>query len=423
MLPVFETYFTRFEAFPQRLSEMVSKNVGIIVAIPCYNEPDILKTLQSLLDSEKTDCAVEIIVAVNYSETATQSSKEFNNLTYKELCSFAKTNSSEACKILPILASDIPTKQAGVGYARKIAMDEATHRFASIDNPDGIIVACDSDSLVANNYLREIEQYYVTHSACTAANIYFEHPLEGELPSAQYEAIAQYELHLRYYVEQLKRIGFPYAYHTVGSSFSLRAKTYCRQGGMNKRQAGEDFYFLQKLFQTENIGEVNTTTIFPSARISDRVPFGTGFAMGKLMSMENPVYLSYSNESFSVLHDFFSLIPELRQNDDVKTLYARLHSSLQDFIPFSEFEKKINEIKKNTATEVQFRKRFFNWFNGFQIFKYLNFCHAQTFEKQPITQLAAELVHSTADNTFAILKEYRTKEKKPACGRDTQKQN
>ena len=412
MLPVFETYFTRFEAFPQRLSESVSKNVGIIVAIPCYNEPDILKTLQSLLDCEKTDCAVEIIIAVNYSEAATQSSKDFNDLTYKELCSFAKANSSEACKILPIWAPDIPSKQAGVGYARKIAMDEATHRFASIDNPDGIIVACDSDSLVANNYLREIEQYYITHSTCTAANIYFEHPLEGELSSVQYEAIAQYELHLRYYVEQLKRIGFPYAYHTVGSSFSLRAKTYCRQGGMNKRQAGEDFYFLQKLFQTEHIGEISTTTIFPSSRISDRVPFGTGFAMGKLMTMEHPLYLSYSDESFAVLQTFFSLIPELRQNDDVKTLYASLHQSLQDFIPFSEFEKKVNEIKKNTATEVQFRKRFFNWFNGFQIFKYLNFCHTQTFEKKPITIVATELLPCASTDTFSILKEYRYRQKK-----------
>ena len=412
MLPVFETYFTRFEAFPQRLSEPVNKNVGIIVAIPCYNEPDILKTLQSLLACEKTDCAVEIIVAVNYSETASQSAKDFNALTYKELCSFAKAHSSEMCKILPIFTPDIPAKQAGVGYARKIAMDEATHRFASIDNPDGIIVACDSDSLVAHNYLREIEQFYATHPTCTAANIYFEHPLEGELPSTQYEAIAQYELHLRYYVEQLKRIGFPYAYHTVGSSFSLRTKTYCRQGGMNKRQAGEDFYFLQKLFQTERIGEINTTTIFPSSRISDRVPFGTGFAMGKLMTMEQPLYLSYTNESFSVLQAFFSLIPELRKNDDVKTLYVSLHQSLQDFISFEEFEKKINEIKMNTATEVQFHKRFFNWFNGFQIFKYLNFCHTSTFEKKPVTIVAAELLAIASTDTFSLLKEYRYRQKK-----------
>ena len=412
MLPVFETYFTRFEAFPQRLSEPVNKNVGIIVAIPCYNEPDILKTLQSLLACEKTDCAVEIIVAVNYSETASQRAKDFNALTYKELYSFAKTHSYEKCKILPIFTPDIPAKQAGVGYARKIAMDEATHRFASIDNPDGIIVACDSDSLVAHNYLREIEQFYATHPTCTVANIYFEHPLEGELPSTQYEAIAQYELHLRYYVEQLKRIGFPYAYHTVGSSFSLRTKTYCRQGGMNKRQAGEDFYFLQKLFKTERIGEINTTTIFPSSRISDRVPFGTGFAMGKLMTMEQPLYLSYTNESFSVLQKFFSLIPELRKNDDVKTLYASLHPSLQDFIPFEEFEKKINEIKKNTATEAQFHKRFYNWFNGFQIFKYLNFCHTSTFEKKPVTIVAAELLAIASTDTFSLLKEYRYRQKK-----------
>ena len=411
MLPVFETYFSRFEAFAQRLDEPINKKVGIIMAIPCYNEPDILKTLQSFLNCRKPHCFVEIIVAVNYSEAATQTDKEFNAKTYNELCMFAKTNSTEECKILPIYAPNLPAKQAGVGYARKIAMDEATHRFAQIDNPNGIIAACDSDSVVENNYLQELEAFYLEHPTCTAANIYFEHPLDGDLPSAQYEAIAQYELHLRYYVEQLKRIGFPFAYHTVGSSFSLRAKTYCRQGGMNKRQAGEDFYFLQKLFQTELIGEINTTTIIPSSRISNRVPFGTGFAMGKLMGMKTPLYLTYSNESFDVLKEFFSHIPQIR-TDDLKTIYASLHTSLQEFLPYNDFEKKVFEIRKNTAIEAQFQKRFFNWFNGFQVFKFLNFCHTNAFQKLPVTVVATELIHATAKNTFEVLKLYRTRQKK-----------
>ena len=78
-------------------------------------------------------------------------------------------------------------------------------------------------------------------------SIYFEHPLHGPLEPKVYEAIAAYELHLRYYVQALRYAAFPYAHHTIGSSMAVRADAYAKQGGMNKRQAGEDFYFLHKI--------------------------------------------------------------------------------------------------------------------------------------------------------------------------------
>ena len=73
--------------------------------------------------------------------------------------------------------------------------------------------------------------------------------------------------------------GLPYSYHTIGSAFAVTAKAYARQGGMNRRKAGEDFYFINKLIKGENFGEITNTTVFPSPRTSNRVPFGTGKAI------------------------------------------------------------------------------------------------------------------------------------------------
>ena len=73
----------------------------------------------------------------------------------------------------------------------------------------------------------------------------------------------------------MKYSNLPYSFHTIGSAFALTASAYTRQGGMNRRKAGEDFYFINKLIKGEIFGEINDTKVIPSPRISDRVPFGT----------------------------------------------------------------------------------------------------------------------------------------------------
>ena len=63
---------------------------------------------------------------------------------------------------------------------------------------------------------------------------------------------------------------------TIGSAFAVTANAYIKRGGMTRSQAGEDFYFLQTLAQIGTVGEITTTKVYPSARLSDRIPFGTG---------------------------------------------------------------------------------------------------------------------------------------------------
>ncbi len=411
----FNTYFSRYEVFPQCLVDSVDANLGMIVAIPCYNEPDILLTLQSLLRCDAPQCTVEIIVVVNYSETADDNTKRFNQQTYTSLKQFAEEQNTSQIKILPILAADMPKRHAGVGLARKIAMDEAMHRFSVVDNSDGIVISCDADTLVERNYFQAIEQFYAEHPLATVANLYFEHDTSGDFSVEQYNAIAQYELHLRYYVAQLQRISFPYAFQTVGSCFTVKAKRYCMQGGMNKRQAGEDFYFLQKIAQSEPIHEIRTTCVHPSSRISDRVPFGTGPVLHKMLDNGNMVFMTFAHEGFAVLGTLFSQIDLFRTANEtqLKSLYSSFDSSLQECVPFEEFKIKIQEIQRNTSTGKQFRKRFFVWFNGFMVFRYLNTVSQSRFPKIPVVEAVAQFFGKEKGEAREMLCFVRSRNQEP----------
>src|SRR4030095_9895180 len=121
-------------------------------------------------------------------------------------------------------------------------MDEALRRFDEVGWAEGIIAGYDADCRCETNYLTALERHFQKNSQSPGCSIYFEHPLSGPLSPAVYEGAAAYELHLRYFVQALRYAGFPHAHHTLGSCMAVRACTYCKQGGMNKRKAGEDFY-------------------------------------------------------------------------------------------------------------------------------------------------------------------------------------
>lgn len=403
-----QSYFSYFSVAPARISAPPLPSLECVLCIPCFSEPDIILTLQSIQKTIAPTNVVEVIVLVNFSEAASLEEKQYNRETFKALQEFAPQFNTANCTLLPLLVENIPQKQAGVGFARKTAMDEAIHRFAYANNSQGIVLCCDADSLVAPNYVSEVIDYFAKNSQCAVATLRFEHPLSGNLPAQNYNAIAQYELHLRYYVEALRAINFPYAYHTVGSSCAVRAQAYCRQGGMNKRQAGEDFYFLQKLFQAETVGEINNTAVYPSARISHRVPFGTGFAMKTMLEeSDEPVYYTYTPKSFCVLQQFFAIFTQLYASLDCKAAYATFHASLQEFIPFALFEQKCSEACNNAASQAQFVKRLFLWFNGFQVFKYLNFAHRGAFQKIPVEQAAGQFVGQSNKTVVELLMHFR----------------
>ena len=212
-----------------------------------------------------------------------EESIENNKLTIKNIESWKKENSNCFFRLFAFMTGQSSVSGWGVGLARKTGMDEAVRRFNSIDNPDGVILNLDADCLVEKNYFVSVCNELLKKKDRTACSIYFEHPLSGnDFPENIYKYITLYELHLRYYFQGLAYSGFPYVFHTVGSAIAVKALPYIKAGGMNRRQAGEDFYFIQKLVPAGGYFNLNSTTVYPSPRASSRVPFGTGASIGKL---------------------------------------------------------------------------------------------------------------------------------------------
>lgn len=349
------------------ISSKPNDRLGIVVVIPCYNEIDLIKALSSLKNCDKPTCFVEVVTVINSAQSEIESVKQINTKMLKSASEWALKNNQDWINFYFIDAANLPDKDAGVGLARKIGMDEAVIRFEQL-NKDGNIACFDADSTCQTNYLVEIEKHFIQYPKSPACSIHFEHPLNGnEFSKENYEAIEAYELHLRYYKNALKFCGFPYAFHTIGSSMAVKNKAYQKQGGMNKRKAGEDFYFLQKMMTLGNFTELTTTTIFPSPRVSDRVPFGTGRAMQNYINQGASVYNTYHFQSFI---DLKILVDSL---DELYTKEIELSQSVNDYLNTINFKENLNKIKKNSTSLTHFKQLFFNWFNAFKVLKFVHF--------------------------------------------------
>ena len=367
------TYLSKQAFLEKQIVILSERNLGIIVVIPCYNETGLIRSLESIKACELPKCSVEVIVVINDSEISSEEVFKTNQLAYQKALDWSFSNSNKSMHFHIIYASKLPKKHAGVGLARKIGMDEAVRRFQSVGNKRGIIVCFDADSLCFANYLTEIEKHFKETNS-DACSIYFEHFTKGlEYKKEEYEAIVRYELFLRYYKQAVQFTGFPFAYHTIGSSMAVCSDTYQLYGGMNRRKAGEDFYFLQKLIPYVSFTELTTTTVIPSPRVSDRVPFGTGKAVGEWISLGELGYGTYDFSIFTDLKCFIERIHVLYDCDDIQKAINQLPKSIADFLLINGIEEVVCEIRKNVSGVRNFEKRFYGWFNAFKVLKYVHF--------------------------------------------------
>jgi len=416
------TYLESRTLFPELIDEAPDTNTGIIIVVPAYNEPGIVKMLDSLTGCSIPDCEVEVIIVVNAPSDASEESKRNNDLTIKNIESWKKQHKNCFFRLYYFIASPVISGW-GVGMARKTGMDEAARRFNYIDKPEGVILNLDADCLVQENYLISVYKELLIQKERSACSIYFEHPVSGdEFPEKIYESIALYELHLRYYFQALAYSGFPNVFHTVGSAIAVKALYYIKAGGMNRKQAGEDFYFIQKLLPLGGYFSLNSTVVYPSPRESFRVPFGTGASMGKLAAAEKTVLMTYNLAAFDDLRLLFALSKEIYScnENDLPAYYDSLSAAVKSFISLIEWCEKIAEIKNNTSGSLSFEKRFYGWFNMFKIVKYLNFVHRELFDKKQVTEMASALlvkrgIDFKPDNTVELLMFYRSLEK-PVSG-------
>lgn len=400
-MKIFERYFLRN---PLPFSPAFSGDLSLIVIIPVLDEPELVETLDSLRACRLTKGRVGVIVVVNHAEDCDAEIKKRNEAAFRALGDYISATHTPGLEFYIASAFDLPVSESGVGVARKMAMDAAAWYFYTEKRPDGIIASLDADTLVEANYFEELLRYFEVSDAAGVA-IHYAHRWEGADRKLQ-EAIMKYEMYLRYYCRALRYTGHPHAYQCIGSAFACRAADYVAQGGMSKKQAGEDFYFLQKLIATGRFSDLTTTTVWPSSRISSRTPFGTGQSVRKIME-DGGVFLTYNPAAFRVLKSFFEGISLLyRAEEQTVSRYMRQQPEcLCRFLETVAFLPKIREINDNVASLPFFRKRFYDYFNAFRVLKYLHFVHDGYFEKLPVETAVAELLEECGQTCPDTLRE------------------
>ncbi|MDD6486435.1 MAG: hypothetical protein PUF61_05775 [Spirochaetales bacterium] len=356
---------------------------SIFVCIPAINEyPLILKTIESLEKAEvfykarrkaenlepKKICYV---INVNNRQSHSDEVKRNNQQLLETVRAYDQSRFRviDAC-------SDGRTmgEKDGAGLARKIALDFAY--LSSGGTSDSLLCCMDSDTLVDEDYFCAIDDAFFSSNLkkkpCAGVTG-FSHRLDGT--AQENSIIVEYEAYLKNHAEKLKAAKSPWFYVALGPTLICTAETYAACGGMNRHVAGEDFYYLQALLKSTNektFIEI-PTEVHPSARVSWRVPFGTGAAISGTINGTYKIK-DFSDEAFKVLADFIALAEELSAkavneaqplSDKFLARAAEISPVLADFLKAEKFGFIWqNLFSQNRRSAPAFFRAFHCWFDG-----------------------------------------------------------
>lgn len=287
----------------------------VYFAVPMMNEPDWQTTLQSIVLQDYP--CVEVYVIVNHpqsyflredkQEAVAQNLRTLSGLGYKAV----EGQDFVRCVFLdfPLWVADACTKDKamdekhiGVGWARKILMD----KISSVGQASDIIISADADTIYPPSYASSVVAAFDRcPEALGFANPYFHFLTDDENIN---RSILRYEIYMRSYNIHLMKINSPYGYTAMGSAMSCTLAAYRKVNGLTPHKSGEDFYFLQKLAKAGKILIHNEVKVYPSARNSDRVFFGTGPAVSKGLENNWSSYPIYPFVLFEAVFKYFQIL-------------------------------------------------------------------------------------------------------------------
>ena len=303
----------------------------------------------------------------------------------------------EACRpVHPLVVIDRSSqgcgwtgKNFGVGWARKVLFDH----ILSVAAPDDLIVSMDADTQFGSHYLQSLTDSFAAHPEWVALSAPYYHRLTGD--DGTDRAILHYEIYMRNYAINMLRIGSPYSFTAIGSAIVMRAEALRKIGGITPVKSGEDFYLVQKLTKMGAVGSWNSESVYPAARFSDRVFFGTGPAMSKAASGDLSSYPIYHHSFFAKVAATYGLTDELYHHD--------LHSEFLDFLQQQFNQSDLwSTIRNNVKDSDQFRRAFHEKADGLRILQFLK----QIQKAEPIPD-----IQSLRENLMLFLTDARYAEK------------
>src|ERR1044071_8925018 len=108
-------YFRRFGFCEQQIAAPPMPDLGMVVVIPCFNEPDLVGSLDSLRRCESPACAVEVIVVVNAPADCPEEVRSRHTETVRQAAEWMEQQRGTTCAWHWLSFPNLPPKLAGVG--------------------------------------------------------------------------------------------------------------------------------------------------------------------------------------------------------------------------------------------------------------------------------------------------------------------
>ena len=345
------------------------KTYKTFIVIPCFAEFNyIFKTLDSINEQNLEllkSCLV--IIVINNSTSDSLDIKQNNKKTYEKL-KLKKYNFEFVIIDCYSKKYALDSNISGVGIARKIGLDYCL-MFAN--NKKNLLCSLDADTQIHKHYLDHIISLF-NQSEIDACVINFKHQASND--QIIEKGIRKYEFIIKNIAKKIDDAGSPYGYVSLGSTIICTVKAYIASGGMSKKKATEDFYFLQALAKHATIKKIKKELVFPSSRNDQRVYLGTGFRMKEYKENQKFKGLNYSEKSFENLKNLISLVDSF-WSKEYNIFYNELTKTTNRTTINFLIEKKIksvwNNIRKNSKNKKQFLLFFHQWFDALMIIQLL----------------------------------------------------
>lgn len=381
---IVEKYLKKFSVSKWSIETYSNNYFENIVVIPAIDEFDNLQKLFVSLSKNNPKYFIDtlFLLVVNNLESTEEAVKIENKKTleiFRKIINkipengFVDNMLMSGINIGLIDASSVvlPEKEGGVGFARKIGLDLGLTRLDYESSKKKILVCLDADCEVESNYLESIIEL-VNEKNIAAGYVEYEHPLPED--DEEKTAIIIYEIFLRYYVLGLKYSGSFFAFDTIGSTMICDYESYIKIGGMNKKKAAEDFYFMEKLAKITNVQKISSTKIYPSPRRSWRVPFGTGQRINRYFSYTHNEFLLLDPNCFVVLKQWLQIFmsEEILSAQEYIKIAETIHPELAKFLTEQSFHTSWEKILTDTDKKEQLQKQKQFWFDGFRTLKLIH---------------------------------------------------
>lgn len=286
-------------------------------------------------------------------------------------------NTSNAFVLIVDKFSQPIAAKRGVGLARKVGADVATALIAKKVVNTQFIGSSDADAYLPVDYFIALQQLT---SSTSAAVFNFNHV--GS-PSQTYTNTQLYQQALKYYVAGLAWAGSNYAYPTIGSVLAFNYICYAKVRGFPQKSAGEDFYLLNKLAKLGDVAQCEPTVNL-EARVSLRVPFGTGPAVNKINQLAEPErdYVYYHPQLFTELKAvlvWFKQLINARDWQQGQTVLSTSQWQVLLELGFAEFcQQQLCQQPK------QFQQQLNVWFDAFKTLKFIHLTRELHFSDIPL---------------------------------------